>query len=104
MNRTNAKLNRKSNTIAFRVDPAMLLAIDAERMRLGVSRGELVRALVAVHFESRPAQLLERLDGLDSLLKRLSKNQVRALVTLLTRVGSVSLDEAKEIVRTNLLT
>ncbi len=93
----------KSNTIAFRVDPAMLAAIDEERMRLGVSRGELVRSLVAVHLETCPARLLERLNGLNDQIKRLSKNQVRALVTLLTRSGPVSLEEAKEIVRSNLI-
>jgi hypothetical protein len=93
----------KSKTISFRVDPVMLVAVDEECSRLGLSRGELVRAIVAVHFEARPARLLERLDALDSVIKRLSKNQVRALVTILMRVGTCSLDEAKEIIRENLL-
>jgi hypothetical protein len=93
----------KNNTIAFRVEASMLAAIDEECARLRISRGELVRAIVAVHFEACPAQLLERVDRLDAQLKRLSRNQVRALVTLLTQIGALSLDQAKDIVRSNLI-
>jgi hypothetical protein len=92
----------KSSTIAFRVDPSIMTAIDAECERLGVSRGELVRAIVIVHYDIRPANLLERLQSLDASIKRIAKNQVRSLVTLLTRNGAVSFEEAKEIIRKNL--
>ncbi len=99
-----------SNTIAFRVPEELLALIDDAAKKLSITRGEFVRAVVATHFDSQPAAIVDDLAKLaDELAKLLAKtsllhrNQARLLVTLLTTVANVPLDEAKELARTTLL-
>ena len=92
-----------SNTIAFRAPPELLELVDAAAKKLKVTRGELVRAIVAAHFESQPAAIADDLAKLLGKASLIHRNQARLLVTLLTSVAKIPLDDAKEIARTTLL-
>lgn len=92
-----------SQTIAFRVRSELLQQIDRECRRLNVKRSDLVRAIVEEHFATQPARLNEELTKLHARLKLVHRNQARALVTLLTALGRTSLEDAKNIARTDLL-
>jgi phage host-nuclease inhibitor protein Gam len=92
-----------SQTIAFRVKPELLQQLDDECRRLNVKRSDLVRAIVEEHFATRPAQLREEIAKLHNRLKLVHRNQARSLVTLLTTLGKASLEDAKNIARTDLL-
>lgn len=92
-----------SNTIAFRAPEELLAQIDNAAKKLGVARGELVRAIVATHFESQPAAIADDLAKLGAKTSLIQRNQARLLVTLLTTVAKVPLTDAKEIARTTLL-
>lgn len=92
-----------SNTIAFRAPEELLTQIDKAAKPLGATRGELVRAIVATHFESQPAAMAEDLAKLMAKTSLIQRNQARLLVTLLTTVANISLADAKEIARTTLL-
>lgn len=92
-----------SNTIAFRAPEELLALIDDAAQRLNVTRGELVRGIVATHFESQPAAIVDDLAKLLAKTSMIHRNQARLLVTLLTAIGKSPLEEAKEITRTSLL-
>lgn len=92
-----------SNTIAFRAPEELLNLIDDAAGKLNVTRGELVRSIVATHFESQPAAIVDDLAKLLAKTSLIHRNQARLLVTLLTAIGKAPLEEAKEIVRTSLL-
>ena len=92
-----------SQTIAFRVKPELLEQLDNECRRLNVKRSDLVRAIVEEHFATRPEQLREEVAKLNNRLKLVHRNQARSLVTLLTTLGHSSLEDAKNIARTDLL-
>lgn len=92
-----------SNTIAFRVPAELLVLIDGAAKKLHVTRGDLARAIVATHFESQPAAIADDLAKLLGKTSLIHRNQARLLVTLLTTVAKLPLDEAKEIARTTLL-
>jgi hypothetical protein len=93
----------KSQTIAFRVSSELLQQIDDECRRLNVKRSDLVRAIVEEHFATRPARLADELAKLHARMKLVHRNQARSLVTLLTTLGTSSLEDAKNIARTDLL-
>jgi hypothetical protein len=92
-----------SNTIAFRAPEELLALVDGAAHKLNVTRGELVRAIVATHFESQPAAIVDDLAKLLAKASLIQRNQARLLVTLLTTIGKSPLEEAKEIARTSLL-
>jgi phage host-nuclease inhibitor protein Gam len=92
-----------SQTIAFRVKPELLQQLDDECRRLNVKRSDLVRAIVEEHFAARPAQLRDEIMKLHDRLTIVRRNQARALVTLLTTIGQITLEDAKNIARTDLL-
>lgn len=92
-----------SNTIAFRAPEELLTLLDAAAKKLNVTRGELVRAIVATHFESQPAAIVDDLAKLLAKTSMIHRNQARLLVTLLTAIGKSPLEEAKEIARASLL-
>ena len=81
----------------------MLELIDAAAKKLNVTRGELVRAIVATHFESQPAAIAEDLAKLLGKTAMIHRNLARVLVTLLATLGKSSIEEAKEIARTSLI-
>lgn len=93
----------KSQTIAFRVSSELLQQIDDECRRLDVKRSDLIRAIVEEHFATRPSQLTDELTKLHARLRFVHRNQARSLVTLLTTLGKTSLEDAKNIARTDLL-
>lgn len=92
-----------SNTIAFRASSDLLAQLDADCQRLDLSRGELVRAIVLLHFETQPAALAKDIERLLARTAMIHRNQARTLVALLTTVGKLSLEDAKQIARTDLL-
>jgi len=92
-----------SQTIAFRAKKELLERIDEECRRLNVKRSDLVRAIVDAHFETRPARLAEELAKLHTRLKLVHRNQARSLVTILTVLAQASLEDAKNIARSDLL-
>ena len=92
-----------SNTIAFRAPEELLELIDDATRKLNVTRGELVRAIVATHFESQPAAIVDDLAKLLAKTSMIHRNQARLLVTLLTAISKSPLEEAKEIARASLL-
>ena len=92
-----------SQTIAFRVNKELLQKIDEECHRLKVKRSDLVRAIAEEHFASRPARLADEIAKLHARLKLVHRNQARSLVTLLIALGKTSLEDAKDIARTDLL-
>jgi hypothetical protein len=63
----------------------------------------LVRAITTLHYETQPAALRDDLSKLLTKVGMLHRNQARMLVSLLTAVGRMSLDDAKQIARTDLL-
>ena len=77
--------------------------IDVATKKLRITRGELVRAIVASHFESQPAAIADDLAKVVAKTSLIQRNQARLLVTLLTTVAKVPLPDAKEIARTTLL-
>lgn len=93
----------KSQTIAFRAKTELLAKLDRECCRLNVNRSDLVRAIVDEHFEVHPAAIRDELTKVNGRLKLVHRNQARTLVTLLTMLGRASLEDAKEIARTDLL-
>ena len=92
-----------SNTIAFRVPEELLALLDAAAKKLNVTRGELVRAIVATHFESQPPAIADDLSKLLSKASLIHRNQARLLVTILTAIGKSPREEAVEIARASLL-
>lgn len=92
-----------SNTIAFRAPQELLTLLDAAAKKLKVTRGELVRAIVATHFESQPPAIAGDLAKLLSKASLIHRNQARLLVTLLTAIGKSTREEAMEIAHSSLL-
>jgi hypothetical protein len=92
-----------SNTIAFRVKDELLGKLNKDSERFGVSRGELVRAIVSLHYEMQPAALRDDISKLLTKVGMIHRNQARQLVSLLVTVGKVPLEDAKQIVRADLL-
>ena len=92
-----------SNTIAFRAKDELLKKLDSDCRRLGISRGELVRAIVSLHYDTQPEALRDDLDKLLTKVRLIHKNQARTLVSLLTAIGRVPLEDAKQVARTDLL-
>jgi hypothetical protein len=100
MTRHSAKI---SNTIAFRAPSDILAKLDADCQRYGISRGEMVRAITSLHYESQPAVLRDDLHKLLAKATLINRNQARTLVSLLTILGRLPLEDAKQIARTDLL-
>jgi hypothetical protein len=92
-----------TNTIAFRAPADLLAALDADAKRFNLSRGELVRAIAALHYDTQPAGIREDLRKSLTKLGLIHRNQARMLVSLLTTLGKLPLEEAKQIVRADLL-
>jgi formate-dependent nitrite reductase cytochrome c552 subunit len=102
-NQPRRSLTPTTNTIAFRAPTELLALIDDAAKKLNMTRGELVRAIVATHLLSQPTAIAEDLAKLLAKTSLAQRNQARLLVTLLTTIGEVPLEQAKEIARTTLL-
>lgn len=92
-----------TNTISFRGTPSVLAKLDADCQRLEISRGELVRAIVSLHYDTQPAEFRSDLDKLLAKVSLISRNQARMLTTLLNAIGKLPLDDAKKITLSELL-
>jgi hypothetical protein len=97
------RTKQTSNTIAFRAPSELLASLDADCSRLNLSRGELVRAIVSLHYESQPSALRDDVSRLLAKISMIHRNQARMLVSLLTADSKLPLEEAKQVARTNLL-
>lgn len=92
-----------SNTVAFRAPAELLALLDADCQRFEMSRGELVRAIVSLHYDTQPAALRDDVSKLLTKAGMIHRNQARTLVSLLVTLGNVPLEDAKQIARTDLL-
>lgn len=104
-------MKRKTEIVSFRGDASLLARIDKAREPLEISRGDWVREVVIAHLHNLdeslewPAQIADFRQAQEQVqqeLERLHANQRRSLLILLTRVGEVDLDRAKELVRCKL--
>lgn len=100
-------MKRKSQTVSFRADEDTLRLIDERRKPFGISRGDWVRGVVQTQLFGREgeadspqlaalvAQQAELADGVGHL----NVAMARVLFALLTQVGQIDAETAKEIVR-----
>lgn len=95
-----------SQPISFRVPSATLKQIDARRNPFGISRGEWVRGIVLQHLAGSDANSLSaQIDGLaagQSEFNRTAEQQrkdlARLLFLVLTELGNLPRDVAKQVV------
>ena len=108
---TSKSMRRKTEIVSFRADASLLARIDKSREALEISRGEWVREVVIAHFHNLddsvewPAQIADFRQSQDQLqqeVNRLHTNQRRSLLIVLTRIGELDLESAKELVRCKL--
>lgn len=100
-------MKRRSETVSFRADEELLRLIDEARKPFGISRGDWVRGVTQSQLLGRNDQLdLTPLTALQSgqeeLVQGVGKlytGLARVLFVLLTQVGQLAAEEAKEIVR-----
>jgi len=104
-------MKRKTEIVSFRADASLLARIDKEREPLALSRGDLVRELAIAHFHEQeaaaelPAQLADlrvAIEEIAQLIVPLTSNQKRSLFILLTAIGKLDPEQAKEIIRCKL--
>lgn len=104
-------MKTRSETISFRADLDLTKMIDDACARFGISRGSWVRGVVIAHLhehEDRAESLeltpiLERLHALENRCESLKGDTARSLFVVLTMIGNVPKDEAKELVRSKFL-
>lgn len=104
-------MRTRSETVSFRADDELLKQIDAECAEFKISRGHWVRGVVLAHFHRRESaitqddlsDLLRRLEHLAGQLDDIRPSVARSLYFVLTRVGNVPADAAKELVRSKFL-
>ena len=105
-------MKKHSSVISIRVPNDIVQLIDKERQILGVSRGDLVRHITYSHYQSQDnepvialvSNLVERMDQFEAEFGKLNSNFARALFAMLTVVGGMDPANAKQIIRTKLLT
>lgn len=98
---------KKTETVSFRADEDLLRLLDNVRHRFGISRGEWVRATVQAELlqtrqesaDIRWAEIDRGLEQINVSLESIAKNQARALFAVLTLVGQMPADEAKQLIR-----
>ena len=104
-------MRRKTEIVSFRGDASLLARIDKAREPLELSRGDWVREVVVAHFHNLddalewPAQIADFRQSQEQTqqeLERLHANQRRSLLIVLTRVGKLDPEIAKELVRCKL--
>ncbi len=100
-----------SETISFRADQDLLKRIDMESRQFELSRGSWVKGIITSHafrdHEPRVAEIPEELqrsiDEMRQQLEELKISLARATLIILSKVGDIPTDEAREIVRSKLL-
>jgi hypothetical protein len=105
-------MKKRSQVVSFRADEDLLRVIDQERANFEISRGALVRGITQAHFHARDDEpLLALLNDMRDVLARqdaeimkLQTNVARMLFAVLTVVGEMDPEDAKQIVRNKLLT
>jgi hypothetical protein len=105
-------MSLKSTTIGFRMTMPQVALIDQARIPLGLSRGEWAKGVVLTELlaSQRRDEVREQLATLMSLsvesedgLRKLHTNLARVLYVMLTAQG-IDADEARAIIRSNLIT
>lgn len=104
-------MRTRSETVSFRADDELLKQIDAECDEFKISRGHWVRGVVLAHFHRREsaithddlAELFRRVDELTGQVAALRPELARSLFFVLTRVGNLSSDAARDLVRSKFL-
>ncbi len=101
----------KTQIISFRADFSLCARVDKEREQLDLSRGQFVHELTISHFHERegaadvPAQLTDlrvAIEEMAQLLTPIASNDKRSLYILLTTIGKLDPEKAKEIVKSQL--
>src|SRR4051794_37255624 len=100
-------MKRRTETVSFRADEELLRLIDAARKPFGISRGDWVRGITQAELLGGKGQLdlapLTALQtGHDELAEGVGKLNIglaRVLFVVLTHVGQMDAETAKEIVR-----
>ncbi len=105
-------MKRRSDTVSFRADEELLRLIDEARKPFGISRGDWVRGVVQSQVfggksEVDLAQLATLAGHQEELAESVGRLNValpRILFAVLTQVGQLDAEQAKEIVRKTLPT
>ena len=100
-------MKRRTQTVSFRADEDTLRLIDEKRKAFGISRGDWVRGIVQTQLFSEPGQAdLAQLDALAAQqieiadgVGKLNTAMARVLFAVLTQVGELDAEAAREIVR-----
>lgn len=100
-----------SKTVSFRADQDLLKRIDKESSQFDLSRGAWVRGIITSHVfrdqEPREAEIPDELqrsiDETRLQLEELKLTLAKATLIILSKVGDIPTDEAREIVRSKLL-
>jgi hypothetical protein len=103
-------MKNTSDTISFRAPNDMLLQIDRQRAPFGLSRGAWVRGAIQQNLEQREqpreGELLEAaredVATVAAEVAKIGSNVTRSLFILLTLLGNLPAEQAKEIVRSKL--
>lgn len=102
--------HRKTEVVGFRADSELLRLIDQARARFDLSRGEWARgAIIAQLHDAERESLLGALNALREEIATFreqasvgDRNLARATYLILTEVGKVAADDAKDLVRSGL--
>jgi len=104
-------MKRKTEIVSFRADGSLLARIDKAREPLALSRGDWTREIIIARFhmldeaEEWPGQvadLRQSLEEHEQSMRTLKTNQQRSLFIVLTTIGQLDAEQAKEIVRCKL--
>ena len=103
-------MRKRSKTISFRLSEDLHVKLAAQGSSNGLSIGETARAMVVaqlmgedVEQRDRIGEVLSRIGSLDENQKATQKQLAYLLFSLLTNVANLSPDDAKNIVRRDLL-
>lgn len=100
-----------SETVSFRADTELLKSIDEACNRFGLSRGSWVRGVVVSKtLESNeprdtviPEEMQQQIDFIQNELRELRITVARSTLMLLTKIGNMPGEEARQLVRDKLL-
>ncbi len=91
-----------TQTISFRLTHDECAELDRLCGDLNVRRGDMVRSILKRHFGEQGVGMTERIERLETEIKRLQKHHARCIVLLLKVLGKWSTPDAVEAVRTEL--
>jgi len=103
-------MRKRSKTISFRLSEDLHDKLAAQGSSNGLSIGETARAMIVaqlmgedVEHRDQIGQVLSSIESLEANQKVTQKRLAYLLFSLLTNVAKLSTDDAKEIVRRDLL-